>query len=845
MGVLGDASRRFIRAVTGAAPVWDCFVNSNAATTTFGATTTVALGTTAANKRRILFAFSVSDWHLSAEIRIPANAGTVGNIVALPVVNQLALLGDGSDISWTNADQSAGTAWIEANVNTTGPGTDPGGNTDNNYRAVLPFPAGSGAPHVLSDVVGGGNINPTSGSLHSVFARAAEAAIEQGTSYGVIMLVKEDESAAGATLCNLLGAATTPLLGAGTGVPILYNTVLECPARLALTTDTTFCVVVQLGTIAFSVGDLMRIRFNVPTGDIVDGNESVDYEFDGTEVAGQWIKFLDIEPDTYADSNGFFQYQVLYESVNGTSPIIAGPTHIGRLMGGPSQSIWDNHWMSAINDAKPADWVANTVYAQGDFIVPTTPNGYKYICTTGGTSHATVEPTWPTTMGNSVVDNGTLAWQIYSRVGAGTDFTDVGSEALLVQAASFLKYENMCDGTAENHPSFAIDGGDNLFFVLMSSLNPLFPVHHDGSGIANSPTSIEATDEDDVHESGRAWFKWNAFPYWSVSILWTMNNHSAGFWFNFFANNGGETSIADWVTAAAIDACVIPPNSAHSFYSQPTTARGQANYSWVNKNTQCYVLNVYRGSGSNKDITPWAGPYVTVGIDDWAMTVDDLAWVASVTAASTCTSADVYRHNGMTRYNTGAPTYYGRGDIFKLYLTASDLALRNTFETKWPGLWEDNYGHDHLEDYGTVGDGRTTARCHATQGNVPFNATSQPPGDGTYDGGFYNDIGNPISPGLHARPGTNRLHNAGCYFKFYNEHGFFEDYIATLVSTAVAGVEYLDNSDLAAAGYVDGQLIRRLTFPASHSPRIINNSPIGNRITAQRPYYQRPATQGR
>ena len=56
-----------------------------------------------------------------------------------------------------------------------------------------------------------------------------------------------------------------------------------------------------------------------------------------------------------------------------------------------------------------AAWVANTAYALGDIVVPTTLNGYWYECTTAGTSHATTEPTWPTTVGGTVTD-GTVTW---------------------------------------------------------------------------------------------------------------------------------------------------------------------------------------------------------------------------------------------------------------------------------------------------------------------------------------------------------------------------------------------------------------------------------------------------
>jgi hypothetical protein len=57
-------------------------------------------------------------------------------------------------------------------------------------------------------------------------------------------------------------------------------------------------------------------------------------------------------------------------------------------------------------------WVKNTVYALDSYVRPTTLSkftGYVYKCTTAGTSHATTEPTWPTTIGGTVTD-GTVVW---------------------------------------------------------------------------------------------------------------------------------------------------------------------------------------------------------------------------------------------------------------------------------------------------------------------------------------------------------------------------------------------------------------------------------------------------
>lgn len=58
-------------------------------------------------------------------------------------------------------------------------------------------------------------------------------------------------------------------------------------------------------------------------------------------------------------------------------------------------------------------WVATTAYTTADSIQPTTPNTYRYKCTTAGTS-AGSEPTWPTGgLGSTVVD-GTCVWTLVS-----------------------------------------------------------------------------------------------------------------------------------------------------------------------------------------------------------------------------------------------------------------------------------------------------------------------------------------------------------------------------------------------------------------------------------------------
>ncbi len=66
----------------------------------------------------------------------------------------------------------------------------------------------------------------------------------------------------------------------------------------------------------------------------------------------------------------------------------------------------------------PADieqvWTVATSYALGALIEPTVSNGYIYKCTTAGTSHASTQPTWPTSVGSTVTDNSSIVWTCYA-----------------------------------------------------------------------------------------------------------------------------------------------------------------------------------------------------------------------------------------------------------------------------------------------------------------------------------------------------------------------------------------------------------------------------------------------
>lgn len=63
------------------------------------------------------------------------------------------------------------------------------------------------------------------------------------------------------------------------------------------------------------------------------------------------------------------------------------------------------------------EWVASTAYSLGDLLEPTTPNTYKYKATSVSSDQKSnsVEPTWPTTIGSTVVDNN-VVWTCYAHV---------------------------------------------------------------------------------------------------------------------------------------------------------------------------------------------------------------------------------------------------------------------------------------------------------------------------------------------------------------------------------------------------------------------------------------------
>lgn len=70
------------------------------------------------------------------------------------------------------------------------------------------------------------------------------------------------------------------------------------------------------------------------------------------------------------------------------------------------------------NNEEPADsWASNTTYALNAIVQPQTPNGFVYTVIVAGVSAALFEPTFPTTVGLTVVDN-EVTWQNTGEIGS-------------------------------------------------------------------------------------------------------------------------------------------------------------------------------------------------------------------------------------------------------------------------------------------------------------------------------------------------------------------------------------------------------------------------------------------
>ncbi len=126
-----------------------------------------------------------------------------------------------------------------------------------------------------------------------------------------------------------------------------------------------------------------------------------------------------------------------------------------------------------INTADYTTWVKNTAYITLNFVVPTATHTVCFECTTPGTSHATTEPTWDTTVGNTTAD-GTVVWTCRAYL-APIKIIDFQSNTYIIQNSRILKWNGtklICVDKTFASPIDAIvilDGTDEYLIVSSAS----------------------------------------------------------------------------------------------------------------------------------------------------------------------------------------------------------------------------------------------------------------------------------------------------------------------------------------------------------------------------------------
>lgn len=121
----------------------------------------------------------------------------------------------------------------------------------------------------------------------------------------------------------------------------------------------------------------------------------------------------------------------------------------------------------------PATRANTTAYSLGDRIVPATPNGLYYKCTTAGTSGGSI-PTYPTTVGDTVTD-GTAVWTCMGKTSlvAGTDFNASGAGVYIEEDASATDGEPISIGytKAAGHIVQALLNSSQEYEMVFDGLN--------------------------------------------------------------------------------------------------------------------------------------------------------------------------------------------------------------------------------------------------------------------------------------------------------------------------------------------------------------------------------------
>lgn len=171
----------------------------------------------------------------------------------------------------------------------------------------------------------------------------------------------------------------------------------------------------NIGLLGIRDGDLIKFDFRNPVFTIVDPDPTTDYAittpFPGTPPSTDGMFKIAITPGMTAPPTGVYPYQIVRKPRKSSSTPLELPKGAVIDLNASGFGLTDTSLASS-----PRPWTASTyVLAVGcRFCQPTVSNGFWYVVVVSGVTGA-VEPTWPTTVGNTVTD-GTVIWKCVSPV---------------------------------------------------------------------------------------------------------------------------------------------------------------------------------------------------------------------------------------------------------------------------------------------------------------------------------------------------------------------------------------------------------------------------------------------
>lgn len=134
------------------------------------------------------------------------------------------------------------------------------------------------------------------------------------------------------------------------------------------------------------------------------GHQYIRFYMDNGQIQSGGLPY---EIATPYDENDLFEIQY---AQNADVMWIVHPEYKPKKLTRYGHTNWIlQDYIPTSNPFQTPSWQASTTYSAGDKVEPTTPNGYYYKCITAGTSDI-AEPTWPTTIGQTVND-GTCVWR--------------------------------------------------------------------------------------------------------------------------------------------------------------------------------------------------------------------------------------------------------------------------------------------------------------------------------------------------------------------------------------------------------------------------------------------------